>query len=74
MGDLDVRKKWDVYQRAHARLLGTTSTKNTPWYVVPANSKTHRNLMIAQLLVKTLKDMKFSAPPADPALKRLVVR
>lgn len=73
MGDLDARKKWDSYQRAYARALDTTSTDHAPWYVIPGNSKTHRNLMIAQLLVKTLKDMKLSVPPPDPALKGLVV-
>lgn len=73
MGDLDARKKWDVYQRAYARALEATSTDAVPWYVVPANHKTHRNLMIAQLLVKTLKDMKLSVPPADPALRGLIV-
>ena len=73
MGDLDARKKWDLYQRAYARALEATSTDAAPWYVIPADSKTHRNLMIAQLLVKTLKDMKLSAPPADPALRGLVV-
>ncbi|RZL56845.1 MAG: polyphosphate kinase 2 family protein [Variovorax sp.] len=74
MGDLDARKKWSDYQRAYARALDATSTDHAPWYVVPANSKTHRNLMIAQLLVKTLKDMKLAVPPPDPALKGLVVR
>ncbi|MFZ3118847.1 MAG: PPK2 family polyphosphate kinase [Variovorax sp.] len=74
MGDLDARKKWGLYQRAYALALEATSTDAAPWYVVPANNKTHRNLMIAQLLVKTLKDMKLSVPPADPALKGLVVR
>ena len=73
MGDLDARKKWDSYQRAYARALDATSTDHAPWYVIPGNSKTHRNLMIAQLLVKTLKDMKLSVPPPDPALKGLVV-
>ena len=74
MGDLEARKKWSDYQRAYAKALDATSTDVAPWYVVPANSKTHRNLMIAQLLVKTLKDMKLSVPPPDPALKGLVVR
>ena len=74
LGDLEARKKWDVYQRAYAHALDATSTEVAPWYVVPANSKTHRNLMIAQLLVKTLKDMKISEPAADPALLGLVVR
>ena len=73
LGDLDARAHWDAYQDAYARALDATSTEAAPWYVIPADSKTHRNLMIAQLLVKTLKDMKLSVPPADPALRGLVV-
>jgi hypothetical protein len=42
--------------------------------VIPADSKRHRNLMIAQLLVKTLREMKLKAPPADPALDGLIVQ
>jgi PPK2 family polyphosphate:nucleotide phosphotransferase len=74
MGDLAVRTKWDAYQRAYEKALGGTSSEHAPWYVVPANSKRHRNLMIAQLLLKTLRQMKFKAPPADPALDGLVVK
>jgi PPK2 family polyphosphate:nucleotide phosphotransferase len=73
MGDLPVRVKWVDYQKAYERALGATSTDHAPWYVIPANSKLHRNLMIARLLIKTLKDMKLKPPPADPALKGLVV-
>jgi polyphosphate kinase 2 (PPK2 family) len=69
-----VRTKWDAYQRAYEKALGATSSEDAPWHVVPANSKRHRNLMIAQLLLKTLRQMKFKAPPADPALDGLVVK
>jgi PPK2 family polyphosphate:nucleotide phosphotransferase len=72
-GDLDVRLKWDAYQGAYEKALAATSTEHAPWHVIPADSKTHRNLMIAKLLIKTLKDMKLQLPPADPALKGLVV-
>lgn len=72
-GDLPVRLKWADYQKAYDRALGATSTDHAPWYVIPANSKRHRNLMIARLLIKTLKDMKLKPPPPDPALKGLVV-
>lgn len=72
--DLIVREKWSAYQRAYSRALAATSTGYAPWYVVPANSKLHRNLMIARLLVKTLTQMNPTAPPADPALKGLVVK
>jgi len=74
MGDLEARKKWSLYQRAYAKALDATSTDAAPWYVIPANSKTHRNLMIAQLIVRTMKDMKLSVPPPDAALKGLIVR
>ena len=73
MGDLDARKKWDDYQQAYEKLLTATSTRHAPWHVVPADSKRHRNLMIAQLLVETLRDMKIKATPADLALKGLIV-
>jgi polyphosphate kinase 2 (PPK2 family) len=73
LGDLEARKKWGAYQRAYTRALEATSTDAAPWYVIPSDSKANRNLMIAQLLVKTLKDMKLSVPAADPALRGLIV-
>jgi len=73
LGDLDARKKWDDYQHAYEKALGATSTRHAPWYVIPSDSKTHRNLMVARLLIKTLQDMKLKEPPADPGLKGLIV-
>jgi PPK2 family polyphosphate:nucleotide phosphotransferase len=74
LGDLEVRTKWNAYQEAYDKALRATSTEHAPWYVIPANHKRHRNLMIARLLMKTLRDMKFKAPPADPALKGMVIK
>jgi PPK2 family polyphosphate:nucleotide phosphotransferase len=74
MDDLAVRKKWDLYERAYENALNATSTPYAPWYVIPADSKRHRNLMIARLIVKTLKEMKLEVPPSDPALAGLVVQ
>ena len=73
MADLEVRTKWDAYQRAYDKALAATSSAHAPWHVIPANSKRHRNLMIAELLVKTLHEMDLKPPPADPALRGLVV-
>ena len=72
-GDLDVRQKWTQYQRAYQHLLEATSTRHAPWHVIPADSKTHRNLMIAQLLVKTLKEMHLRVPASDASLDGLIV-
>jgi PPK2 family polyphosphate:nucleotide phosphotransferase len=73
MGDLDARKQWKPYQQAYANLLSATSTPWAPWTVVPADSKTHRNLMIATLLKTALQKLQLRYPPADPALKGLKV-
>ncbi len=73
LGDLEVRKQWPLYMKAYERALAATSTAWAPWHVIPANDKLHRNLMIAELLVKTLRDMKLEAPAANPALKGLVI-
>ena len=70
-GDLDARLKWDDYQRAYGELLAATSTPWAPWTVVPANSKTHRNLMIATLVRDALKNLDLRFPPEDPAFTGL---
>ena len=73
LGDLEVRKQWTDYQKAYEDLLEATSTAWAPWTVVPANSKTHRNLMIATIVRDTLQALDLRFPPEDPALKGLRV-
>ena len=72
-GDLDDRKQWDDYQRAYEVLLNETSTPWAPWTVVPADSKIHRNLMIATLVRDTLKALNLRYPPEDLTLTGLRV-
>jgi PPK2 family polyphosphate:nucleotide phosphotransferase len=74
MGDLEVRKQWADYQKAYEALLGATSTPWAPWTVVPADSKTHRNLMIATLVRDKLKSLDLRYPPDDPALAGLKIK
>ena len=72
--DLEERKLWARYQSAYEELLGRTGTKHAPWYVVPADSKTHRNLMISEILLATLRRLAPSYPPPQPNLAGLKVR
>jgi PPK2 family polyphosphate:nucleotide phosphotransferase len=74
MDDLAVRKQWADYQKAYQALLRATSTAYAPWTVVPADSKTHRNLMIATVVRVTLKNLKLRYPPSDPRLAGLKIR
>ena len=71
LGDLEVRKRWDDYQQAYGDAIAATGTRWAPWTVVPADSKTHRNLMVATAVKQTLLGLKLRYPPGDPALATL---
>jgi PPK2 family polyphosphate:nucleotide phosphotransferase len=72
-GDLETRKKWDAYEQAYADAIAATGTEWAPWTIVPADSKTHRNLMIATAVKQRLEVLKLRYPPGDPALNQLKV-
>ena len=67
--DLEVRKQWSAYQNAYQDAIAATGTPWAPWTIVPADSKTHRNLMIATLLKRTLEGLKLRYPPGDASLQ-----
>ena len=73
VGDLDARQQWTHYQAAYAALLQATSSAWARWTVVPANSKTHRNLMIATLVCNAMRDLRLRYPPASPALDQIKI-
>jgi PPK2 family polyphosphate:nucleotide phosphotransferase len=73
LGDLAVRRQWTEYQQAYEALLGATSTPWAPWTVVPADSKSHRNLMVATVVRDALKALDLRYPPSDPALTGLKI-
>jgi PPK2 family polyphosphate:nucleotide phosphotransferase len=62
------RKYWDAYQEAYEDALSKCSTNEAPWYIVPANKKWSRDLLVARTLVHTLRPYKAQW------LDRLVVR
>jgi PPK2 family polyphosphate:nucleotide phosphotransferase len=70
-GDIVQRKKWDAYQRAYERAIMATDADHAPWYIIPADSKTHRNLLISTLLLEIMQDMELSFPEPDPRLTKL---
>ncbi|MFO0618258.1 MAG: polyphosphate kinase 2 family protein [Polyangiaceae bacterium] len=66
-GDLPERAKWDDYMVAFEDAMRETSTKEAPWFVVPANRKWYRNILVARTLVETLEEMdpKYPEPSYD---------
>jgi PPK2 family polyphosphate:nucleotide phosphotransferase len=73
VADLDARKQWDQYQAVYRDALAATSTDYAPWYVIPADSKTHRNVMVAELLLRMFEELKLEYPPAKESLKGVTV-
>ena len=66
-GDLEDRALWDEYTAAYEEALNRTSTAHAPWYVVPADKKWYRNLVVATVLVDALKglNMAIQQPKED---------
>lgn len=62
-GDLEERNLWDDYQKAFEDVILATSTERAPWYIVPANRKWYRNLIVADRMVDALKSMQLKMPP-----------
>ena len=62
-GDLEERKLWDEYMQSFEDVISTTSIECAPWYIVPANHKWYRNLVVADRVVNVLEDMKLKTPP-----------
>ncbi|MEO8287584.1 MAG: polyphosphate kinase 2 family protein [Chloroflexota bacterium] len=72
-GDLVERALWDDYMAAYEDAINRCSTEYAPWYVVPANHKWYRNLVIARAITDTLEAMNPQFPPPEPDLKKIVI-
>jgi len=73
LGDLDDRKLWKDYQRAFQDAIRETTTKDAPWYVVPADRKWVRNLVVAKILRHHLEQIDPRYPAPDEGIEGVVV-
>jgi PPK2 family polyphosphate:nucleotide phosphotransferase len=67
MGDVEERSLWDDYMAAFEEVLSRCSKPWAPWFVIPANRKWYRNLVVSQIIVEALEklDMQYPPPLAD---------
>ena len=72
-GDLAEREHWDAYQDAFRAMLEETSTDDAPWYVIPADRKWFRNLLISEILVQTLRGLDMDWPEPEDGVPGTVV-
>jgi PPK2 family polyphosphate:nucleotide phosphotransferase len=73
LGDLKERRLWPEYMRAYEDVLSRTSTDWAPWYVVPADRKWYRNLVVASVLVETLEGLNMRYPEPEENLEGVVI-
>ncbi len=73
LGDLDDRALWDDYQQAFRDAIRETTTDDAPWYVVPADRKWVRNLVVAKILRHHLERLEPEYPDPEAGIDGIVV-
>ena len=73
LADVEERKYWRRYMSAYEECLTTTSTREAPWYVVPADDKENARLIVSQIILDTLNGLKMTYPEVS-AERRLELR
>jgi len=71
--DVEERRLWDDYVRAYNDALTRCNTSRAPWYIVPADKKWYRNLVVSRILRQTLEEMDPQFPPPQADLDGIVV-
>ncbi len=61
-GDIEERAFWPQYMQAYGQCLSATSTDEAPWYVVPADDKENARLIISEIVLETLRNLKMRYP------------
>jgi len=76
LADIEERKYWKQYMQAYEECLSATSTRNAPWYVVPADDKENARLIIAQIILDTFKalELAYPKPSADHQRELQLIR
>ncbi len=71
-GDVKERAHWDEYMEAYDHMIRHTATKDSPWYVVPADNKWFTRMVVASAIIETLQSLDLHFPKVDKAkLKEL---
>jgi PPK2 family polyphosphate:nucleotide phosphotransferase len=70
LSDVHERTYWPQYMTAYEECLSATSTHHAPWYVVPADDKENARLIVSQLVLDALNELKMAYPRIDAKRRR----
>ncbi len=65
LADIEERKYWDDYMKAYEACLSATSSRDAPWYVVPADDKINARLIISEIILHTFRELNPEFPKPD---------
>jgi len=68
--DVEERRYWDDYRRAFEKTLSATSTRDAPWYVVPADDKRNAHLIVSRILLDTFEGLSLEFPKTTAKRRR----
>jgi len=68
--DIAERKFWKQYMKVYEKCLSATSTKDTPWYVVPADDKENARLIVSRIILDTFDALKMAYPKTSAKRRR----
>jgi len=70
LADIQERKYWKQYREAYEACLSATSTHHAPWYAVPADDKENARLIVSQIVVGALQELRLEFPRTTPKHRR----
>ncbi|MDQ3041808.1 MAG: polyphosphate kinase 2 family protein [Acidobacteriota bacterium] len=69
-GDAKERGFWDDYMRAFEDALSNTSTKNAPWYVIPADKKWFTRVAVSEIIIQKMESLDLQYPKINEAQRQ----
>lgn len=71
ISDYSERQLWENYQEAFEDVFAKCSPAAAPWYIIPANNKWVRNMVVSQIIKETLEDMHIKIPLPTVDIKEI---
>ena len=70
VNDVKERAFWKDYMKAYEDVLSHTSTKQAPWYVIPADNKWFARLAVGTIIYTTLEGLDLQYPKVGKEKKQ----
>jgi PPK2 family polyphosphate:nucleotide phosphotransferase len=70
LSDIHERKYWKHYMQAYEDCLNATGTHHAPWYAVPADDKENARLIVSQIVLDALNELKMEYPRTTAKRRR----